>query len=95
MPGSINQNTYTKALPNFRNLGVLLRILVIVSVMSVGAALVKGGSLAEAWQQLARYFPRLAAGAKFPLRLDQVSVFTLEGNERSAACWHWRVMPLG
>src|SRR5688572_9450113 len=52
MPSSINQNTYAKALPNFRNLGVLLRILVIVSVMAVGAAFVKGGSLGDIWRQL-------------------------------------------
>src|SRR5687767_6035935 len=52
MPGSINQNTYIKALPNFRNLGVLLRILLIVSIMTVGAALAKGGSLGEVWRHL-------------------------------------------
>jgi two-component system sensor histidine kinase AlgZ len=51
MPGSINQNTHTKALPNFRNLGVLLRILVIVTIMAVGAAIVKGGSLEDIWRQ--------------------------------------------
>ena len=52
MPGSINQNTHAKALPNFRNLGVLLRILVMVSVMMAGAAIVKGSSLADIWRQL-------------------------------------------
>ena len=52
MPSSINQNTHAKALPNFRNLGVLLRILVIVSIMAAGAALVKGGSLGDVWRQL-------------------------------------------
>jgi two-component system sensor histidine kinase AlgZ len=52
MPGSINQNTYTKALPNFRNLGVLLRILVIVSLMAAGAAIVKGGSPRDIWHHL-------------------------------------------
>jgi two-component system sensor histidine kinase AlgZ len=38
---SINQNANAGALPNFRNLGILLRILVIVGGMSLAAALLK------------------------------------------------------
>jgi two-component system sensor histidine kinase AlgZ len=38
---SINQNANPGALPNFRNLGILLRILVIVDGMCLAAALVK------------------------------------------------------
>ncbi|MBI4192481.1 MAG: histidine kinase [Betaproteobacteria bacterium] len=38
---SINQNANASALPNFRNLGILLRILVIVDGMSLAAALLK------------------------------------------------------
>ena len=41
MARSINQNAYSSALPNFRNLGVLLRILVIVNVVAVAAAAIK------------------------------------------------------
>jgi len=80
MPGSINQNTYTKALPNFRNLGVLLRILVIGSVMSVGAALVKGGSLAEAWQQ----FLGISAFVQPAVMLSLVLLVMLNGLLRRA-----------
>ena len=40
---SINQNANAGALPNFRNLGILLRILVIVDGMSLAAALLKAG----------------------------------------------------
>ena len=40
---SINQNANTGALPDFRNLGILLRILVIVGAMSVAAALLRTG----------------------------------------------------
>jgi two-component system, LytTR family, sensor histidine kinase AlgZ len=40
---SINQIANTGALPNFRNLGILLRILVIVDGMSLAAAFVKSG----------------------------------------------------
>jgi two-component system sensor histidine kinase AlgZ len=49
---SINQNAYTSALPNFRNLGILLRILVIVNVAAIGAALVRAPTLAGAWAEL-------------------------------------------
>jgi len=38
---SINQNANTSALPNFRNLGILLRILVIVDGMCLAAALLE------------------------------------------------------
>lgn len=37
MARSINQNAYSGALPNFRNLGIALRIVVIVNVMALAA----------------------------------------------------------
>jgi len=40
---SINQNANTSALPNFRNLGILLRILVIVDGMCLVVALLRTG----------------------------------------------------
>ena len=49
---SINQNAYTSALPNFRNLGILLRILVIVNVLAIGAAIVRTPTLQAAWGEL-------------------------------------------
>ena len=49
---SINQNAYTSALPNFRNLGILLRILLIVNVCGIGAAVMSASTLAGAWPQL-------------------------------------------
>ena len=49
---SINQNAYTSALPNFRNLGILLRILLIVNMCGIGAAVMAASTLAEAWQEL-------------------------------------------
>lgn len=42
---SIKQNAYPGALPNFRNLGIVLRILVITNAMGVAAALVKATGL--------------------------------------------------
>jgi len=49
----INQNpAYPPALPNFRNLGVMLRILVIVAAMSMAAALLKAGGAGIFWREL-------------------------------------------
>ena len=52
MPGSINHNSYASVLPNFRNLGVLLRILVIVTIMAVAAAALKSNSLSAVWREV-------------------------------------------
>jgi len=52
MARSINQNAYSSALPNFRNLGVLLRILVIVNVVAVAAAILTANELRAAWGEL-------------------------------------------
>src|SRR3954469_10865682 len=49
---SINQNAYTSALPNFRNLGILLRILLIVNVCAIAMAIAKAPTLSQAWSQL-------------------------------------------
>src|SRR5881227_4026600 len=49
---SINQNAYTSALPNFRNLGILLRILVIVNVLAIGAAVASTSTLIAAFTEL-------------------------------------------
>ena len=48
---SINQNAYTSALPNFRNLGILLRILLIVNVLAIGAAVVRAPTLLAAGRE--------------------------------------------
>ena len=49
---SINQNAYTSALPDFRNLGILLRILVIVNVAVAAAAVIRTPTLWAAWDEL-------------------------------------------
>jgi len=51
---SINQNAYAGGLPNFRNLGVLLRIGVIVNLFALAAALVKSHDADTLWQQVIR-----------------------------------------
>ena len=49
---SINQNANAGALPNFRNLGILLRILVIVDGMCLAAALLKTSEPLEMMEHL-------------------------------------------
>ena len=49
---SVNQNAYTSALPDFRNLGILLRILVFVNVGAIAAAILQAPTLAAAWGTL-------------------------------------------
>ena len=44
--------TYLPTLPNFRNLGVMLRILVMVAAMSMVAALLKAGGAGSFWREL-------------------------------------------
>ena len=52
MASIVNQNAYGSALPNFRNLGILLRILLIVNVAALAAALVKSATLTGMWNEL-------------------------------------------
>ncbi|HET9665006.1 MAG TPA: hypothetical protein VFP00_12335, partial [Burkholderiales bacterium] len=49
---SINQNAYSSALPNFRNLGILLRILLIVNLAALAAAMVESKGPHDFWQRL-------------------------------------------
>ncbi len=53
---SINQNPAAALLPNFRNLGVMLRMLVIVTALTVVAAMLKSSnwsSLVQQWVDIA------------------------------------------
>jgi two-component system sensor histidine kinase AlgZ len=49
---SINQNAYAGGLPNFRNLGILLRVGVIVNAFALAAAVLRSHDPATLWQQL-------------------------------------------
>ena len=46
------QNAYSSALPDFRNIGILLRILVIVNAVALLVAVVKSADLAELGAQI-------------------------------------------
>lgn len=52
MASIVNQNSYPDALPDLRNLGVVLRILVIVNLAAAAAALVKGAGPQGVWHAL-------------------------------------------
>jgi two-component system sensor histidine kinase AlgZ len=51
---SINQNAYAGGLPSFRNLGILLRIGVIVNLFVFAAAVVRSHDAGTLWQQVIR-----------------------------------------
>ena len=52
MARSINQNAYAGGLPNFRNLGILLRIGVIVNAFAFAAAVLRSHDPASLWRQV-------------------------------------------
>ena len=52
MAASINQNAYGSALPNFRNLGILLRILLVVNLAAIAAAMVESKGQNDFWPRL-------------------------------------------
>jgi two-component system sensor histidine kinase AlgZ len=49
---SINQNIITDALPNFRNLGVVLRIVILVNGIALFVVLTQAGSFQDLWQRV-------------------------------------------
>jgi two-component system, LytTR family, sensor histidine kinase AlgZ len=75
MASSINQNAYSGALPNFRNLGIMARILVIVNVLVLAAAIVKSTDARSAWGQ----FIEIAALVE-PLLIFSLVVLALLSN---------------
>jgi hypothetical protein len=54
---SINQNVHRDALPDFRNLGVILRMVLVVLAFSLFVALAEAGS----WSDVAARFLQVAA----------------------------------
>ncbi len=75
MVSIVNQNAYSSALPNFRNLGILLRILLIVNVAAFAAAVVKSESLRGAWLQ----FVEISAVVEPLLILSLLALMLLNG----------------
>ena len=60
---SINQNAYSSALPNFRNLGILLRIIVMANLFAIAAAVVSAATWREFWVEV----PETAAVVQPPM----------------------------
>jgi two-component system sensor histidine kinase AlgZ len=83
MARSINQNAYAGALPNFRNLGIMLRILVIVNMTAAAAAIVKSADLLAAWRQ----FIEISALVEPLLILSLLVLATLSSVLRRIPYW--------
>lgn len=85
--GIIKQNTMiTARLPDFRNLGIALRILVLVNLMGLFAALVGSTDLSEVLPVFARW-------CTFILPVLMLSLLALAGIQRPLARlrWHYAV----
>jgi len=80
---SINQNAYSGALPNFRNLGIMLRILLMGNAAAAAAAVVKGPDLLGAWRE----FVESAALVEPLLVLSVLALAVLSGVLRLLPYW--------
>jgi two-component system, LytTR family, sensor histidine kinase AlgZ len=69
---SINQNSAATLLPNFRNLGVMLRVLVIVTALTVCAAVLKSSN----WSTLLQQWVGIAAVVQ-PIAIFSVVLLSL------------------
>ena len=91
MARSINQNAYTGALPNFRNLGIMLRILLIGNAAAAAAAIVKSPNLAGIWRE----FVETAALVEPLLVLSVLALAALSGILRPLPYWLGAVAVVG
>ena len=83
MARSINQNAYSGALPNFRNLGIMLRVLLIGNAAAAAAAIVKGSGMIGAWRE----FVESAALVQPLLVLSVLALAVLSGVLRLLPYW--------
>jgi two-component system sensor histidine kinase AlgZ len=83
MSRSINQNAYAGGLPNFRNLGILLRIGVIVNAFAFAAAVIKSHDPDSLWQQVIR----ISALVEPMLILSLVVLAALSNGLRRVPYW--------
>ncbi len=72
----MSQNAYSGALPNFRNLGILLRILLSVHIVALVAVVLKSPTLAATGEQLME----VAALVEPLLLLTLVALYVLNGT---------------
>ena len=83
MARSINQNAYAGGLPNVRNLGILVRVLVIVNVVTFAAAVVKSVDASILW----KHFIEIAALVEPLLILSLLVLAALSDQLRRAPYW--------
>ncbi|TMH92612.1 MAG: sensor histidine kinase, partial [Betaproteobacteria bacterium] len=80
---SIRQTTYPDSLPDFRNLGVIARVLVAVNAVALGGALFAAPDLAQAIDR----FPQIAALVEPLLLACLVMLFVLSPLLARLAYW--------
>jgi two-component system sensor histidine kinase AlgZ len=90
MAGSINQNAYSSALPNFRNLGILLRILLLANLAIAAAAAVKGATPRDAW----RYLLEVSVVAQPVLFASLLALLALNSVLRRLPYWMGAIVVL-
>jgi len=83
MARSINQNAYAGGLPNFRNLGIVLRIGIIVNAVVFAAAILKSVDLRSLWTN----FIELCALVEPLLILSLLALAALNGVLRRLPYW--------
>lgn len=83
MARSINQNAYSGALPDFRNLGIMLRILLFGNAAAAVAAIVKGPDMLGTWRE----FVESAALVEPLLVLSVLALATLSASVRVLPYW--------
>lgn len=80
---SINQNAYSSALPNFRNLGILLRIIVTANLFAIAAAVVSVTGWREFWSEV----PETAAVVQPLLIASLLLLMALNGVLQRLPYW--------
>ena len=80
---SINQNAYSGALPDFRNLGIVLRILLAVNLFAFAAAIVKSRDTLAYWANIAE----IGALVEPLLILSLLVLALLSGGLRRLPYW--------
>lgn len=83
MARSINQNAYTGGLPNFRNLGILLRIGVLVNLFAFAVAVVRSHDAGALWRQVVQ----VSALVEPLLILSLLALAALSGWLRRVPYW--------
>lgn len=79
-----------RLLPDFRNLGVVLRVLVLVNLLGLATVLVQHSTMAGLGDALLR----MAGGLELPLFVAILILYLLQPWLARLSCWLWRLLLL-